>query len=804
MLVRSTAISLRCALNRPWWSVGLACVVAAALTGADAGVPIPAPHATATVAADALVREADAAVAAGTWDHARRLYAQALLQDQAHAGALAGLARVQAIQTGTGDRGAVDVAVVQQQLRVVEAGAAVARAELLARQGQPEAARSALDQARGLLVGIDARTDVSADVDRIARLIQELQPQVGVTAQQEAAAQRADARASAEAEVIARDQRVHTVFAERIERVRAQQRRLLLEIALNEARALTRDFPGESAAEALYEEILTQVHRQRTADITELRDDRLREVHRRIEESLIPVGWDAQPIYPIDWLERHHDTLVFNGASAAVEPWEEQLADRLAQRVSLIFEEVPIDEALAVLAKQGQFNLVVDPTVYATGSLPITLRVTDMRIDSLLNWLAQMSTKTWVLNKGAVYFGGETDQARVLAVYDIAAIVRAPYDQPGYTIGFSAAGASGGGQGGGFSLFEPAADSGTALAPEDVVDLIQQSVSPATWDDASNAIEIRANQLYITAPRRVHGLIQEFIRSQANANALAVHVAARWLTINDTALEEIGVNWGASQNLISAGGLVPPPGATGSNATSTWTANALHRLPSVSVPIQPATDGTGLNLSFLRLGNPQISAVFTAVERKAQSRILARPELITLNGVRGNVFTGTQYAYIADYEVVNNNLDPVIEVLTIGASLDIKPYISADRKYVTMEFRPALASVSFFVELITAPRIIGNGEAGVVVLDLSFPIELPNVRLDEVSTTVQIPDGGGLVVGGFQNITDEAVSSKVPFLGHIPFLGRLFGVRGRYHQREKIFLLAHVRIIDYQEAEDHL
>ena len=137
--------------------------------------------------------------------------------------------------------------------------------------------------------------------------------------------------------------------------------------------------------------------------------------------------------------------------------------------------------------------------------------------------------------------------------------------------------------------------------------------------------------------------------------------------------------------------------------------------------------------------------------------------------------------------------------------LDVKPFVSADRKYVTMEFRPGLASVTFFTELLSAPRVIGTGDGGgVVTPPLPYPIELPNVAIDEVSTTIIVPDKGILMVGGFNRAIDQQTSAKVPFLGHIPYLGRLFGTRGRFSERLRLYLLAAVDIIDYREAEENL
>jgi len=73
-----------------------------------------------------------------------------------------------------------------------------------------------------------------------------------------------------------------------------------------------------------------------------------------------------------------------------------------------------------------------------------------------------------------------------------------------------------------------------------------------------------------------------------------------------------------------------------------------------------------------------------------------------------------------------------------------------------------------------------------------------------VATNIMVPDGGTILVGGFGKIIEQSMSTKIPFLGHIPFLGRLFGKRGRYSDRYQLYLMADINIINYAELEAKL
>ena len=100
------------------------------------------------------------------------------------------------------------------------------------------------------------------------------------------------------------------------------------------------------------------------------------------------------------------------------------------------------------------------------------------------------------------------------------------------------------------------------------------------WENEAYSISIRGTTLLVTAPTATHLLIQEFIRSQANQKSLLVRVNARWLTIKDGYLEEIGVDW-RSDLLNQAASINPtllqPPG-TAPHGGLDPTRNGYHRL----------------------------------------------------------------------------------------------------------------------------------------------------------------------------------------------------------------------------------
>ena len=194
-----------------------------------------------------------------------------------------------------------------------------------------------------------------------------------------------------------------------------------------------------------------------------------------------------------------------------------------------------------------------------------------------------------------------------------------------------------------------------------------------------------------------------------------------------------------------------------------------------------------------------INAVLEAVEQESDTQVVNAPELTCFNGQRANATFIRQFAYISDYDVGGeDNFDPVIDVINFGDIIDIKPLVSADHKYITLEVRPSSVLLEdVFVETITSVRNT-NG----IVFISDFPLELPNVEVRTMRSTVTLPDKGSLMLGGYVEGLRQRVHSGIPFLSHIPFLGRLFSKNGIYDENRHLMFLIQGEIVDMAEREE--
>jgi type II secretory pathway component GspD/PulD (secretin) len=91
----------------------------------------------------------------------------------------------------------------------------------------------------------------------------------------------------------------------------------------------------------------------------------------------------------------------------------------------------------------------------------------------------------------------------------------------------------------------------------------------------------------------------------------------------------------------------------------------------------------------------------------------------------------------------------------------------------------------------TAGQAIGN-------------LQLPTVKITELRSSVSVPDGGTLLVGGSKIYQQDDVESGVPILSDIPILKRLFNNRASDKGSETLLILVKPTIIIQSEKEAEL
>ena len=207
----------------------------------------------------------------------------------------------------------------------------------------------------------------------------------------------------------------------------------------------------------------------------------------------------------------------------------------------------------------------------------------------------------------------------------------------------------------------------------------------------------------------------------------------------------------------------------------------------------------GASFSFSYLDDTQFSAILRATEKDAQARTLTAPIITVFNTQRANLTVVNQLSYIQDFDVevaqTSFIADPIVGIIQDGLTLDVRPTVSNDRRYITLELQPTLADL---IEPIpTFSTTLASSFAPVI-------IQLPELRIQQARVTVRIPDKGSILIGGLKNITTEDRRSGTPILDCIPILNFLFSRKGRSDEISHLMILVRAEITDLREQEERL
>lgn len=496
--------------------------------------------------------------------------------------------------------------------------------------------------------------------------------------------------------------------------------------------------------------------------------------------------------------------------------------------ISVFFDETPIDDVLAQFRQEGRINIVLSSDVPRDDT--VVLDVGNVRLRQAIDLVTDRLDLDWRVENGAVIIGqrdfgsGGQSVRRVFPVADLVINLRSFQGDEPRLMGDT--------QGDGrFGAPEP-----EEFAEEVDIDMlmttIQDSIAPDSWYEDGNNIDYRQQDLIVrNSPEvveRVNNLLNDLRRSQG----ITVSIEARFITIRDDFLEDIGLDFrgvGGSPQIPPPGNAPVPaalddiqfgnqtnpagPGGTGNDAGFFFQ----DMPPSGNVRIDQRarienlfdeslagqrgnvglTDEGGMSFQLAFVDNPEINAILRAVRKRERATLLTAPRITVHNTQRGHVSVLNEIAYIRDFDTSTATgiavADPVVDVIRDGIVLDVRPTVSADRRYVTLELRPTLATLLRPIPTFTTSLGVGSPVA----------IQTPQLTLQRLRTTVTVPDGGSFVIGGLREMTETDVDSGIPFVSDLPLIGSLFTRRGKSVVRQDVIIVVSARIIDLEEEEEY-
>ena len=184
------------------------------------------------------------------------------------------------------------------------------------------------------------------------------------------------------------------------------------------------------------------------------------------------------------------------------------------------------------------------------------------------------------------------------------------------------------------------------------------------------------------------------------------------------------------------------------------------------------------------------------------------PKVTSFNGAPASVQNGTQRYFVYSLQPVLAAgaiaYQPQIQGFNDGVFLTVTPVVSADRRYVRMTLSPVFNTLIQF-ENFTVPAAVGSlGGLGGQGTSINATIQLPIFSNTTIQTTVTVPDGGTVLLGGVKRLREERTEYGVPILAKTPLIDRLFRNIGVGRTTDSLMLMVTPRIIILEEEEEKL
>ncbi len=199
--------------------------------------------------------------------------------------------------------------------------------------------------------------------------------------------------------------------------------------------------------------------------------------------------------------------------------------------------------------------------------------------------------------------------------------------------------------------------------------------------------------------------------------------------------------------------------------------------------LQRGNSDLGFGGLVLSASSESVSILIRALAAKRNVHVLSRPQIRTVDNVTAQIQVGQIVPVVNGVTVSTvGSANPVIEQDEAGIILTVTPRISPDGNIV-ME---TLAEKSDF-----------DGQSVPIFTDATTGnvVESPIKNITQVQTTVSVPNGQTVVLGGMITESDTTIERKVPWLGDIPLLGIPFRYDYSSTRRKELLVFLTPRII---------
>jgi general secretion pathway protein D len=378
-----------------------------------------------------------------------------------------------------------------------------------------------------------------------------------------------------------------------------------------------------------------------------------------------------------------------------------------------------------------------------------------------------------------------------------------------------------------------------------LIDLITTTIAPNSWDTVGGPGSVAPFEtnltLVVSQTQEVHEQIADLLQQLRRLQDLQVTIEVRFITLADNFFERIGVDFDFNIDDNFTGPQIPISQDSGRSAVIGLdpalspalqpTANldlqfrqgsfnaTVPNIPGVG--FDPATAGT---FGFAILSDIEAFFLISAAQGDTRSNILQAPKVTLFNGQTAFISDTSQRPFVTSIIPVVGDFaaaqQPVIVVLSEGTSLSVQAVVSNDRRFVRLTVVPFFSQIGDVEEFTftgskttqtkssDTVKAKGDDEASKtkedVVSEEGTTVQLPTFSFVTVTTTVSVPDGGTVLLGGIKRLNENRTERGLPILSKIPYISRLFKNVGLGRTTSSLMMMVTPRIIIQEEEEEKL
>jgi general secretion pathway protein D len=313
-----------------------------------------------------------------------------------------------------------------------------------------------------------------------------------------------------------------------------------------------------------------------------------------------------------------------------------------------------------------------------------------------------------------------------------------------------------------------------------------------------------------------------------------VEIEAKFLEVSQGDLDELGFDWNLSKDgeTIFQFGTPSTEDSFGPRTIAdAFGANveesqirilqdgvAIAEPISFLAPVLPNTidiGADGLSLSSVArtigLGAYDADFAIRALSRKTGSDLMSAPKVTVLSGKRATITVAQELRYPESYGDIEAEVSAGVDggggsggagiaitagtpqdfiTRNVGVEMSVTPNVENDDT-ISLILEPRVTEFEGFVEY-GGPSVAIQGGTAVTVPSGFFQ---PIFSVREVTTEVTVFDGATIVMGGLTRDEVKTVKDKVPFLGDIPGIGRLFRSEGETRLKRNLLIFVTANLV---------